>query len=203
LRAIGPSPPAGLPASLLDVGFPLETERLVLRGWQAGDLPAFRELAGDPRVMRFVGSGSPWSDLQIETFLERQRRQLAELGYCMAALVRREDGALVGQAGLQPLGSTGDVEIGWWLRPDCWGCGLASEAARALVRFGFGEAGLARIVAIARPENRASLAVMERLGMRRTGRHTGHELGLRDPDVSVVRYVLERQPGRLSSWERL
>lgn len=174
------------------MAFPLETERLILRGWEPGDLPAFRELAGDPRVMRFIGSGSPWADVQIRSFLERQRRQLAELGYCMAALVRREDGVLVGMAGLQPLGSTADVEIGWWLRPDQWGRGLATEAARALVRFGFEEAGLARIVAIALPENAASLAVMERLGMRRSGRHTGHELGLRDPDVTVVRYVLER-----------
>lgn len=95
---------------------------------------------------------------------------------------------------MQPLGTTPEVEIGWWLAPEHWGRGLATEAAGAVVDFAFRETGLHRVLAIARPENRASTRIMEKLGMRLSGRHTGRALGLHQPDVVVVAYSLERQP---------
>lgn len=174
------------------MGFRIETERLLLREWQDADFEPFRRIATDPEVMRYVSGGTPWTDEQIRGFLSRQRGFAAELGFCLAPLVLRDGGELVGQAGLQPLGTTRHIEIGWWLRPDCWGRGLASEAARALVGHGFGKAGLERIVAIAHPENRASIAIMEGLGMDFQRRHFGVELGLRDPAVEVVLYAIER-----------
>lgn len=59
------------------------------------------------------------------------------------------------------------VEIGWRLQPDCWGRGLATEGARAAIRFGFETLGLEEIVAFTVPANGASLRVMAKLGMRR------------------------------------
>ncbi len=177
-------------------GFRIETERLVIREWEASDLPAFRALATDPRVMRYIAAGTPWSDAEIESFLARQAAHAARLGYCLGALVEKGDEAPIGLAGLQPLGTTGEVETGWWLAPERWGRGLAREAGRGSLDFAFGRARLERVAAIAHPENRASLRVMERFGMQSRGRRCGHQLGLRQPEVEVVLYVAERpEPG--------
>ncbi len=59
-----------------------------------------------------------------------------------------------------------EVEIGWWLARRCWGKGLATEAAQSVLRYAFERAGLARVIAIAMPENLASRRIMEKIGMR-------------------------------------
>jgi RimJ/RimL family protein N-acetyltransferase len=66
--------------------------------------------------------------------------------------------------GIQPYGET-ETEIGWWLRRDAWGRGLATEAAREVLRFGLYDRNLPEIVAIADPRNDASIHVMHKLGM--------------------------------------
>ena len=78
----------------------------------------------------------------------------------------KEGGGLIGFCGLQPLPETDDIEIGWWLARAWWGCGLATEAARAALRDAFARIGLARVVAIAQPANTASIRIMQKLGMR-------------------------------------
>lgn len=174
------------------MAFRIETERLLLREWEVRDREPFRAIASNPTVMRFISDGTPWSDEQVDAFLARQRQQSADLDLCLAALVERKSDTLIGLSGLQPLGTSGEIEVGWWLVPAHWGRGLATEAGRACVTHGFERAGLTRIVAITHPENRASRAVMERLGMRFERRATGRELGLRVPEVDVVLYALER-----------
>ncbi len=172
--------------------FRIESERLILRGWESFDFEPFCAIASDPEVMRYVGSGEPWSDEQIEQFIARQTRGIEVDGFGLGALVSRVGGQLLGQAGLQTLGWTHEVEIGWWLAREHWGRGLATEAGHAIVRFAFERAELTRVVAIAQPKNGASIRVMEHLGMRFERRASGDELGLRDPDVEVVFYSLER-----------
>jgi RimJ/RimL family protein N-acetyltransferase len=68
------------------------------------------------------------------------------------------------------VGDTGDVEIGYGMAKSYWGRGFASEAAAATMKYGFEQLHLPRIVAIAWPENTASLRVLEKLGMRREPR---------------------------------
>jgi ribosomal-protein-alanine N-acetyltransferase len=172
--------------------FRIESERLILRAWERTDFEPFRAIASDPEVMRYVGNGEPWSDPQIEQFIARQTRGIEVDGYGLGALVSRDGGELVGQAGLQTLGWTQEVEIGWWLAKEHWGRGLATEVGHAIVRFAFERAGLTRVVAIAQLENGASIRVMEHLGMRFERRATGQELGLRDPDVEVMFYSIAR-----------
>ncbi len=178
-----------------DERFRITTERLVIRPWRASDRDAFRALATDPRVMRFVAGGRPWSEPRISAFFARQAAHLRQRGFCLGALELAAEGRVIGLSGLQPLGTTPDVEVGWWLAPDCWGRGLATEAGRGAIRHGFDSAGLARLTAIAHPDNRASLAVMERLGLRFERRARGHELGLATPDVEVVLYALPSPRG--------
>jgi len=175
------------------LSFRVESERLVVRPWHHDDLAVLRRLAADARVMRYVGDGSPWTVAQIAEFLARQATALAADGFCLGAVVDRASGEPIGLSGLQRLGSTGEIEIGWWLSPERWGAGLAAEAGRALVRFAFESLRLPRLVAISHPDNAASIHVMERLGMEPLGLTTGRELGLRHPDVEVIVYGLERE----------
>jgi ribosomal-protein-alanine N-acetyltransferase len=149
--------------------FELETKRMILRPWQAADWVAFRPIATDPGVMRYITGGAPWTDEQIQEFVQRQIRHFAERGFCLWKLLAKEnaDGRIIGFCGLQPLLIDGkpEVEIGWWLAQGRWGKGLATEAARVALRFGFERAGLTRIISICRPDNTASWRIMEKLGM--------------------------------------
>lgn len=169
------------------IAFELETERMFLRPWEAEDWLAFRPIATDPEVMRYITGGTPWTDEQIREFVQRQIRHFAERGFCLWKLLAKEvaSGRIIGFCGLQPLEIEGteEVEIGWWLARDYWGKGLATEAARIALRFGFEHAGLARIVSIALPENAASLHVMEKLGMT-------HERKTTNKSVPVLLYSI-------------
>ena len=155
--------------------------------WSWEDKEGFRALATDPLVMRYINTGVPWKDEQIDEFLQRQMRWQAMHRYSMWKLLSKPDGALIGICGIQPVTLEGrdEVEIGWWLTPAEWGKGLATEAATAALRFAFDNAGLNRIIAIAQPANRASTRVMEKLGMtfEREAVHKG---------IGVVVYAIGR-----------
>lgn len=147
----------------------LTTERLVLREWTEGDFADVHAYATDPDVVRYVSFG-PNSEEETRAFL-RDSVNAAQVecrtSYTFA-VIRRSDGRLIGGAGLGLKDST-KAELGYVLRPDAWGHGYATEAARALVQFGFGELGLHRIFAICVPANVGSARVMEKVGMRYEG----------------------------------
>ncbi len=147
----------------------LETERLRLTAWEASDSISFRAIASDPDVMRYITDGKPLPDEQAQEFVRRQIENFATRGFCMWKLLDRSraDTRIIGFCGLQPLIVEGqsEVEVGWWLAKDCWGKGLATEAARTAMGDGFRRVRLRRVVAIARPDNLASLRVMQKLGM--------------------------------------
>jgi ribosomal-protein-alanine N-acetyltransferase len=99
--------------------------------------------------------------------LHAQADQAAETGYCLWWWRERSSGELVGYAGLNRDEVEGRpiVEIGWSITPPRWGRGLAPEAARAALDWGFDRAALERIVAFALLDNVRSRRVMEKLGM--------------------------------------
>ena len=83
-----------------------------------------------------------------------------------AAVTLLPEGELVGWCGLGPLPTEeSEIEIYYGLSSAAWGRGIATEAAAALLGYGFESAGLERIVAIVRPENPASRRVLEKIGM--------------------------------------
>jgi [ribosomal protein S5]-alanine N-acetyltransferase len=172
--------------------FLIETDRLLIRPWEPGDEAGFREMVGDPEMMRYISGGLPWDEERIAEFQARQRRHLASQGCCMGALVERASGRLAGVCGLQPMRASSEIEVGWWVAKRLWGRGLATEGGAAALRFGWETLGLRRVLAIAEPENQASLRVMEKLGLRFERRATGRELGLPSPDVHLVVYGIER-----------
>jgi RimJ/RimL family protein N-acetyltransferase len=89
-------------------------------------------------------------------------------GYSFWAVVERESGALIGDAGLYRT-PAGEVELGYTLGRPWWGRGYATEAAGAWLETAFARLGIDAVVALAEPANTASLRVLEKLGMRRDG----------------------------------
>jgi [ribosomal protein S5]-alanine N-acetyltransferase len=141
-----------------------QTDRLWIGTWETHDLEEFHAIAGDSEVMRYIQDGRPWSAARVEKWILRQQRTFAKLGYSLFKLVDKADASIAGMCGIQPYGET-ETEIGWWLRRDAWGRGLATEAAREVLRFGLYDRNLPEIVAIADPRNDASIHVMHKLGM--------------------------------------
>jgi len=174
--------------------FWIETDRLVIRPWEPGDDAGFREMVGDPEMMRYISRGRRWDEERIAEFHARQRRHLASRGCCMGALVERASGGLAGVCGLQPMRTSDEIEVGWWVAKRLWGRGLATEGGAAALRFGWEKLGLRRVKAIAEPENLASLRVMEKLGLRFERRVISGELGLPPPEIDLVLYGIERPP---------
>jgi RimJ/RimL family protein N-acetyltransferase len=149
----------------------LETERLVLRTWRAGDLEPFAAMNADPRVMAHVGPRRPLDRAESEQLLAQITRHWDEHGFGLWAVERRRgDGAPVGFAGLAVPAFLPAVlpavEVGWRLAAEWWGRGYATEAARASVHCAWTALGLARLVSIIHPANERSLRVAEKLGMR-------------------------------------
>jgi RimJ/RimL family protein N-acetyltransferase len=148
----------------------VQTERLVLRRWRATDAAALAAINADPEVMRFIGRGAVLGRGLSDDLLARFEREWRERGFGLWAVVERTaPDQLLGFCGLTVPMFLPDVlpavEVGWRLARSAWGRGVATEAARAALAFGFEEHGMHEIVAIINPGNVRSLRVAEKLGM--------------------------------------
>ena len=147
---------------------PLATERLVIRPYREDDAMALHEVFGSPEVMKWTPS--PPSKDVAET-AQRLARTMAFTarqppGMGLWALERKDSSEFLGQVGLFPVEGKGpEVEVAYELAPRIWGHGYATEAARALVEYGFGELDLRRIVALILPDNARSRKVASKCGL--------------------------------------
>jgi RimJ/RimL family protein N-acetyltransferase len=148
----------------------LETERLVLRRFTEDDVDDLVELDGDPEVMRFLTGGRPTPREEVEgeilpAFLRYYERFA---GYGFWAAIERSTGDFLGWFHFRPHegASLDEPELGYRLRRSAWGKGYATEGSRALIRKGFAELGVRRVVASTMAVNVASRRVMERAGLR-------------------------------------
>jgi [ribosomal protein S5]-alanine N-acetyltransferase len=149
-----------------DPGVELVTSRLHLRPFTAVDHEAIHAVYADPEVMRYVGHGAHRSMAETVRALRVYADILEAHGYSFLAVVEREGGVLVGDAGLNPLGGRGpDVELGYTVAQAAWGRGYATEVGRALVEHAFTTLGVPRVVAQVEPANAGSRRVLEKLGM--------------------------------------
>jgi len=153
----------------------LTTARLRLEPYDEAHLDGLNALNTDPEVMRFLGEPeSRERTLEVIALVQARWR---ELGYSWWTFVERDGGAIVGAGCLQNLrreaqaGTDPDapLELGWRLRRDRWGRGLATEAARAIGDFAFDTFKPDVLLAVCHPDNTASSGVMRRLGMRDEG----------------------------------
>jgi RimJ/RimL family protein N-acetyltransferase len=146
-----------------------ETERLVLRRFTEADVDALEALDADPAVMRFLNGGraTPRERLRDEVlprFLSYYDRWP---GFGVWATVERTTGRFIGWNALRPPedAEPGVVELGYRLRAEAWGKGYATEGSRALIRKGFIEYGVRRVIAQTMTVNAASRRVMEKCGL--------------------------------------
>lgn len=165
--------------------FRLETPRLTIRPWEPDDRAAFVRMTSDSAVTEFVHGGEPYTDEEVDAFLRRQAQQIEEHGVCMGAVVEKTSGAVIGIAGIQPLGTTGHLEIGWIFDRSAWGRGYATEAGAAAMSYVLETLARDRVVAIIDPLNEPSKRVAARLGMQYEALYTGAELGHRLPEIKV------------------
>lgn len=145
----------------------LVTPRLHLRPPTAYDAEAIVDLHGDGAVMRFIDDGrSVPPDVVRDRDLGWLLRNYGEgVGYWIG--MERAGADAVGWFGLRPRTSSPlEVELGFRLRPQFWGRGLATEAATALVEYAFGSAGVKRVFATTMVANVGSRRVLERAGLR-------------------------------------
>lgn len=161
----------------------IETDRLLLRMIRADDLDNLAALFGDPEVVKYVGDGKPADRAETQRALESIIRHWERHGFGRWAVIEKSTGEFIGFGGLRSL--FGTPEVVYHLAKARWGRGYATELARAALRFGFEERDYARIVAITKPANIASIHVMDKLGMQ-------FEKNARYYDIDVVQYSISR-----------
>jgi len=164
----------------------LETERLVLRRYERDDLDRLTRLNADPEVMRYIGDGSLRDREQTRAGIARAQRiydLYPGLGFWVAEEKPKRN--FVGVFALIYIPKTVEVEVGYRLVKSAWGRGLATDGARALVRYGLFELGLDRVVGLTHQENDPSKQVLMKAGLAPRG--TGHYY-----DKELCYFVAER-----------
>lgn len=145
----------------------LETNRLIIRDFSQQDLEPLAQLFAHPEVMRFSRAG-PLSLQQTQELLEhRILGHYAQHGFGLWALIHKENHQFIGVAGFSFQTVDGEEwpELGYRLYPAYWGNGLASEACKAIVEYGFQHLGLDRIISIIEAANKRSIQVALGVGM--------------------------------------
>jgi ribosomal-protein-alanine N-acetyltransferase len=144
-----------------------ETERLYFRRLNMGDLDDLFTLYQSPDVRKYYSEGIP--------SYEETRHELewiinecyVKYGFGMWGTIHKETGKFIGRCGLCPMDIEGhkEIEVAYMLAKEYWGQGLATEAAQAILNYGFEQAGLSRLICVINPGNLASARVAEKIGM--------------------------------------
>jgi RimJ/RimL family protein N-acetyltransferase len=165
----------------------LHTERLVLRGFTRDDFEPFSTIVADPEVVRYLDNGAPisredcWRGMAL--FIGHWHLR----GYGWWAVEERDTGDFLGRIGLyNPEGWPG-IEVGWLLRRDTWGAGLATEGATAAIDFAFDVVGASHVISLIDPRNARSIRVAEKLGER-------YEADLVFKDKTLLTYGTSQRP---------
>lgn len=144
------------------------------------------ELFGDPLFMDAFQAPA-FSPLEMEEWVRRNLEHQDRWGYGLFVISDAESGEVIGDCGLETMEVDGraETELGYDLRRDMWGRGLATEAAMAVARHAFTDLGLRRLISIVRENNRRSARVAEKIGMKAERR-------VRRADVDYVVYGMSR-----------
>lgn len=145
----------------------LETQRLILRTWQASDFEPMCEINQDPKVMECFPS--TLSKEETRTFIDKLQQHYEQHSYTFFAVELKQTGECIGFVGLKNVSFqahfTPAVEIGWRLSSAHWGQGYATEAAKAVLDFAFNQLQLKEIVSFTTVANIKSRRVMEKIGL--------------------------------------
>lgn len=167
----------------------IETARLQLRQFTLDDFDNLFRLYSDAEVMRYL---SLRTREQTQASLHKHIQHWQQHNFGMWAVIHKDSNKLIGRCGLGFLENTPEVELGYVFDKSYWNMGLGTEASQATLQYGFGELKLDRIVAIAKPENIASIRVIQKVGMKyqKNAHYYGHD---------VVYYAISRSEWQLDN----
>ena len=177
----------------------IETAHLILHPWRDRDLDEYARLLADPNVMRYITHEyGPLSYEEAKQAHVRILRLWEERGFGAWAAVETTSGRWVGKIGLDYLDrwlGPDKIEVEWQLNSVFWSKGYATEGARAILGWAFGDLGLDRVIAITVPYHTASRRVMEKCGLAYQGTVTVTDRRLHVPR-DVVWYAINRADWR-------
>eukprot|EP00005_Dracoamoeba_jomungandri_P011053 CAMPEP_0174262696 /NCGR_PEP_ID=MMETSP0439-20130205/14621_1 /TAXON_ID=0 /ORGANISM="Stereomyxa ramosa, Strain Chinc5" /LENGTH=167 /DNA_ID=CAMNT_0015347553 /DNA_START=36 /DNA_END=536 /DNA_ORIENTATION=- len=139
--------------------YPFESERLLFGKWGEEDEGLARQLWGSEEVTKLIGG--PFNERQVAQKLEEEMQQYKESEFQYFPLFLKEDLSFVGCCGVKI--ENGEHFLGYHLLPPFWGRGLATEAARRVLRYAFDHLALPRLRAGHHPQNFASKNVLLKL----------------------------------------
>jgi RimJ/RimL family protein N-acetyltransferase len=143
-----------------------QTERLIIREFQVLDIEALAQILAKPEVMQFSLDGvlsNKQTAVKIQSFLDSYQKN----GYGKYALIHCQSRRLIGYCGIavEEIEGKSENELGYRIDSDFWGQGLATEAAKACLEYGFDKFKFDDVLGIVEPENQASIKVLEKVGM--------------------------------------
>jgi [ribosomal protein S5]-alanine N-acetyltransferase len=144
----------------------IATERLIMRRMTPDDAPFVVTLVNDADWIRFIGDRNVHSEDDARAYLKRTYLAMYEKhGYGLYLVLRRDDDVPIGMCGVLKREGLEEADIGFAFLPAYRGHGYALEAARASLDYARDTLKLKSVVAITLPENRASIALLEKIGL--------------------------------------
>jgi RimJ/RimL family protein N-acetyltransferase len=178
----------------------VETERLSLKRFEGGDLEDLATVFAHPEVWQSP-FGRAFTRDETQAFLNRQIERWGDRGFGLWAARLRDGGELIGFIGLSVPTFLPEilpaVEVGWRLTPSAWGFGYATEGGAAALDEAFTTLGLARVCSVPQSGNAPSIAVAERLGMKRV-RDVTVPANDRRGEVPAILFEIDR-----AGWARI
>lgn len=169
----------------------LETERLILRNFEANDVERMFLLDSNPEVMKYIGVKPLTDKKESEKIIQMIQQQYIDNGIGRLAVIEKKSGLLIGWSGLKLLtepinGYQNIYDLGYRFLPEFWGKGYALESAKASLDFGFNEIKTDIIYAHAHSENEGSNHILRKLGFENTGEFI-------EPDGVCFWYELKKE----------
>lgn len=168
----------------------IETDRLVLREWKPDDLPLFRAMNSDSRVMKYFPA--TLNETETDAFYHRIINEFNTQGHGLYAVELKSTGEFIGFVGLHRIGFEADftpgIEIGWRLAAEHHNHGYATEAAKAVLETAC-NAGIRQLYSFTAKNNLPSERVMQKIGMEYAGEFFHPALPATHP---LARHVLYR-----------
>lgn len=164
----------------------IETPRLRLRRFTIDDLDELYRIYSHPDLSKYIQNDKPLTWEQTKAAIKSMTENWEKYHFGVWAVIYKEHDKLIGHCGLKFLENTLEVQIGYLLLKSYWGRGLGTEAASAVLKYGFEVANLPQIVAVAKPENIASRRVLEKVGLK-------YEKDAYFYENNVVYYSLSRE----------
>ena len=147
------------------INLEIETARLIIRPFKLNDIEAAYKMNLDAEVSKFTGDGGIVSKKEIERrIVEDVLGDYNKYGFGRFAVELKGENKFIGFTGLKYLPDLDEVDLGYRFMKKYWGKGLATESAKACIKFGFEDLELDKIIALVLPENIASIRVLEKSG---------------------------------------